>query len=818
MKEITDFRKNQILIHCLSYLFFASCAFSAMWECGHPHLTLAVMLAIPVLMFSVLVPDWGHVSTIRSLIQMFFIGASIIWFSMRVGSKLPLDKALMELLCISGAGLGMTLENKYYGYQFLVSIILIIFGSMYPRAAFVNAIPAVFLSGILLLYFTRLHALSSDSELNIFPWKTLKGNYHFFIFHILLSLVLWIYFYSFFPNPIRPGFGFIISSFENRNTVPPGFDRWFKSDSMISSQDGKNEIIGVKQPQGLTKDKAAPEIKMDAAKDFFSPGDGQGSGQPGDDLVFTVASPLKLYWTAALYDMYDGKAWKAGDEMKKQKLKPNDLYDSFPTYSQSFIVYKWFSKTLYSAFMPESFYVEPPNCDLPLKTTFYNCVLDKCPPLPLSYLVRSRISCGEAVEKSSEAAATSLWSEKIQPEHYKILPAGKISARLTELVKDICGDEKDTLKRALLLRDYLRNNFKYRQDCANVPEGREGADYFIFDLKEGNCQYFGVSLTVLARIAGLPARLATGFSPGNFNILNGRFEVYEYHAHAWTQIFIECYGWLTFDATPPGAVTSKTTPMLIGDLEDPFGDDWRINPPEISEHTRSYIKENQNTDPSLKLQENILKVRAFQKMAASIPIDKEELKETMNKIKAENLPLMQEEKKDLRRYYDAVKMNVAKMLKKFAGGIKSMLNFFLTDKGFLVLFSALIMLTAGISYPRIRRIISRKRRKNLCLRKLAALRRFPEINPEFCIDSCYRLTREMLELSGIPRTENRELFEYGASITKIDPVLGRDAVSIFLSYSQMSFGSMAQTPEDASRIYQNTLRIKNNLVNNLKRI
>ena len=76
----------------------------------------------------------------------------------------------------------------------------------------------------------------------------------------------------------------------------------------------------------------------------------------------------------------------------------------------------------------------------------------------------------------------------------------------------------------------------------------------------------------------------------------------------------------------------------------------------------------------------------------------------------------------------------------------------------------------------------------------------------------------MLELSGIPRTENRELFEYGASITKIDPVLGRDAVSIFLSYSQMSFGSMAQTPEGASRIYQNTLRIKNNLVNNLKRI
>lgn len=71
-------------------------------------------------------------------------------------------------------------------------------------------------------------------------------------------------------------------------------------------------------------------------------------------------------------------------------------------------------------------------------------------------------------------------------------------------------------------------------------------------------------MVLFSRINNLPARVATGYSPGNYNMMPQLFEVYEYHAHAWAQVLIEDIGWLTFDATPPGRVNSKTSPIEIG--------------------------------------------------------------------------------------------------------------------------------------------------------------------------------------------------------------------------------------------------------------
>ena len=98
------------------------------------------------------------------------------------------------------------------------------------------------------------------------------------------------------------------------------------------------------------------------------------------------------------------------------------------------------------------------------------------------------------------------------------------------------------MEKALALRDYLRENIPYKLYSDPIPEGRECADYFIFELKTGHCEYYATALAVMARLAGLPSRVATGFSPGNYNTLTNQFEVYEYHAHAWTQIFVEDRG------------------------------------------------------------------------------------------------------------------------------------------------------------------------------------------------------------------------------------------------------------------------------------
>jgi hypothetical protein len=54
---------------------------------------------------------------------------------------------------------------------------------------------------------------------------------------------------------------------------------------------------------------------------------------------------------------------------------------------------------------------------------------------------------------------------------------------------------------------------------------------------------------VLARSAGIPARLATGFVPGERNRLTGRFIVRERDAHAWAEVYFPGVGWQGFDPT-----------------------------------------------------------------------------------------------------------------------------------------------------------------------------------------------------------------------------------------------------------------------------
>lgn len=72
----------------------------------------------------------------------------------------------------------------------------------------------------------------------------------------------------------------------------------------------------------------------------------------------------------------------------------------------------------------------------------------------------------------------------------------------------------------------------------------------------GHCELFAGSLVLLARAAGVPARLVTGFKGGVWNSTSGSITVRNSDAHAWAEIWDEEMGsWLRADATPGSVIT-----------------------------------------------------------------------------------------------------------------------------------------------------------------------------------------------------------------------------------------------------------------------
>lgn len=81
---------------------------------------------------------------------------------------------------------------------------------------------------------------------------------------------------------------------------------------------------------------------------------------------------------------------------------------------------------------------------------------------------------------------------------------------------------------------------------------------FLFNTQEGYCTYFASAMTVLCRMVGLPARYVEGYQaiPDE----NGLAYVTGLQAHAWTEVYFEGFGWLTFDATPVQSRSGSTPP------------------------------------------------------------------------------------------------------------------------------------------------------------------------------------------------------------------------------------------------------------------
>ena len=143
---------------------------------------------------------------------------------------------------------------------------------------------------------------------------------------------------------------------------------------------------------------------------------------------------------------------------------------------------------------------------------------------------------------------------RVQPlssaERAVLLALPPIDSRIYQLADDWTRGEVSAEGKARAMEQHLRNDFGYTLEL--LPDSvADPLANFLFERKEGHCEYFASALAVMLRAEGIPARVATGFLGGVYNPMTGWQVIRAADAHSWVEAWIDGRGWVTLDPTPP---------------------------------------------------------------------------------------------------------------------------------------------------------------------------------------------------------------------------------------------------------------------------
>jgi transglutaminase-like putative cysteine protease len=241
-----------------------------------------------------------------------------------------------------------------------------------------------------------------------------------------------------------------------------------------------------------------------------------------------VAPPAReRYWRGPVLDLFDGHTWSRSPSLEvAHQLKP-----AGPSYKYTVMMEPHRHRWIFTLDWPSSW-------NLPRAELDGDYTLTQSEPLsrPVDVSATSYTQVQAAEPLSARRRSRDLR-----------LPANR-NPRTLQLAGELRSTNADDMEfvRAVLAM-FRQQPFFYTLNPPKLSD--DSVDEFLFDTKRGFCGHYASAFAALARAAGIPARVVTGYQGGTLNPYGDYWILRQSDAHAWTEVWIEGRGWVRIDPT-----------------------------------------------------------------------------------------------------------------------------------------------------------------------------------------------------------------------------------------------------------------------------
>jgi len=146
----------------------------------------------------------------------------------------------------------------------------------------------------------------------------------------------------------------------------------------------------------------------------------------------------------------------------------------------------------------------------------------------------------------------SLSSAKAEVDRRFLAVPEDLPLEIRELAIRETRDAETGYQAAVKLQEFFTRTGGFVYSLRTQGHSNSALQDFLLRSRAGYCEQFAASMALLARIIGIPSRVAIGYTGGTQ--VGGQWTVATNDSHSWPELYFEGVGWLPFEPTPAGSL------------------------------------------------------------------------------------------------------------------------------------------------------------------------------------------------------------------------------------------------------------------------